>query len=89
MKFRLYESNRGNQDLFVFDRGQLIGEYESMDGVNNKVNQIARSTTDLDKFDTEEWPIKSNEKEAIYFMHTRLFVKGTIKTIGHVLIVEK
>lgn len=89
MKFKLYESPKGTQNLMVFQRGQLVGEYSNMDEVNTKIAAIAQSHPDVKRFDSEEWPINSGATETVYFIHTRIHKENTIETLGHILIIEK
>jgi hypothetical protein len=87
-KFKVYESKKGLQELIVFQKGEFIQEFDSMDGVYKFLDETSKSVDGFTKSDTEEWPIVSSPEKAIYFLHTRIFVNDQIQTIGHILEIQ-
>ncbi|MBL7878006.1 MAG: hypothetical protein JNL53_20235 [Cyclobacteriaceae bacterium] len=86
--FKLYETEHGNQNVPMHNKGVLIGQFTSMEGVNGKIAEIVNTYKGVQNFDTQEIRLGSNEKETTYLLDTRATIQEKIVIIENVLVVQ-
>ncbi len=87
--YKLYQIEGKNQDLLILNKGSFLGEFFSMNAINNKLAEIAKSYKGFQRHDTNETPIGSNERETTYLLDTRVFINDKITTFETLLTIEK
>ncbi len=87
--YKLYQIEKNNQDLLILSKRILLGEFYSINAINSKIAEIAKSYKGFQKSDTEETRVDSNEKETTYLLDTRVFFNDMITTFENILTIEK
>jgi hypothetical protein len=86
--FSLYEIEQGNQNVPMHNKGILIGKFTSMEDINGKIVELVNKHKGVQKFDTQEIRLGSNEKETTYLLDTRVVIQEKIVILENILIVE-